>query len=63
MLIIGIVFLIAFAIYEWKGTKIGVLHHELFRQGKASRTFALCLPIVFIEGLVAFSYVVFCPVL
>lgn len=62
-LIIGIVVLVAFGLYEWKGTKIGVLDHEMFRHGIASRTFALCLPVAAIEGFVVYSYLVFAPVL
>jgi hypothetical protein len=42
-LVVGIVILIAFALYEWKITKTGILNHDLFRGGKnAGRTFALC---------------------
>jgi hypothetical protein len=40
-LITGIIILISFGLYEWKGTKTGILNHELFRGGKAAgRTFA-----------------------
>src|ERR1700754_4715586 len=28
LLIVGIVVLIGFGVYEWKGTKTGILHHE-----------------------------------
>ena len=63
-LVIGIVILIAFGIYEWKGTKTGILAHELFRGGKArGQTFALCVALIFIEGILVFSYIIFYPVL
>ena len=63
-IIIGIVVLIAFSVYEWKFTKTGILNHDLFRGGKErGRTFALCLLLVFIEGLLLFAYAIFYPVL
>ena len=63
-LIIGIVILISFGVYEWKGTKTGILHHDLFRGGKAAgRTFAICVALIFIEGILLFSYIIFYPVL
>lgn len=64
VLCLGIVFLICFALYEWKGTKSGILHHELFRGGKnEGRTFAICVGLIFVEGICLFSYVVFYPVM
>jgi hypothetical protein len=63
-LVVGIALLIAFGIYEWKFTKTGILHHDLFRGGKnRGRTFAICVGLIFIEGILAFSYVIFYPVL
>jgi len=63
-LIIGIVVLAAFFVYEWKFTKTGILHHDLFRGGRArGRTFAICVGLIFIEGILLFSYVIFYPVL
>jgi hypothetical protein len=63
-LVIGIVVLISFGLYEWKGTKIGILNHELFQGGKArGRTFGLCVGLIFIEGILLFSYIVFYPVM
>ena len=63
-LIVGIATLIAFGIYEWRFTKIGILHHDLFRGGKAQgRTFAICVGLIFLEGILLFSYVIFYPVL
>ncbi|EXJ94996.1 hypothetical protein A1O1_00114 [Capronia coronata CBS 617.96] len=63
-LITGIVILISFGIYEWKGTQTGILHHDLFKGGKAQgRTFAVCLGLIFIEGVMLFSFIVFYPVM
>ncbi len=61
-LCIGIFGLVSFAVYEWKGTKIGILHHGLFQGGRdAGRTFTLCVLLIFLENFVAFSYIVFYP--
>ncbi len=63
-LILGLVILLCFGLYEWKGTKTGILHHELFRGGKAAgRTFAICIFLIFIEGILLFAYVIFYPVM
>ncbi len=63
-LIIGIVILIAFGVYEWKFTKIGIFHHDLFRGGRDyGRTFAICVALIFIEGCMLFAYIIFYPVL
>lgn len=63
-LVVGIVTLLAFGIYEWKFTKTGILHHDLFRGGEnRGRTFAICLGLIFIEGILLFAYVIFYPVL
>lgn len=63
-LIVGIVVMALFFLYEWKGTKSGILNHDLFRGGKpAGRTFAICVCLIFIEGIMLFSYVIFYPVL
>lgn len=63
-LVVGLVSLIGFGIYEWKGTKTGVLHHKLFQGGAAAgRTFAICILLIFIEGVLLFSYVIFFPVM
>ena len=63
-LIVGLVLLAGFGVYEWKGTKNGILNHELFRGGKsAGRTFAICVALIFIEGILLFSYVIFYPVM
>jgi len=63
-LIVGIALLIAFGIYEWLFTKTGIMHHDLFVGGKdAGRTFSICVGLIFIEGILLFSYVIFYPVL
>jgi hypothetical protein len=63
-LVVGIATLLAFCLYEWKFTKTGILHHDLFRGGKdRGHTFALCLGLIFIEGIILFAYVIFYPVL
>ena len=63
-LIIGIVILIVFGLYEWKGTKTGIVHHGLFNHDKkAVLTFIICLTLVFIEGIVVFSFILFYPTL
>ncbi|KAK1054192.1 hypothetical protein LTR74_016011 [Friedmanniomyces endolithicus] len=63
-LILGLVTLIAFAIYEWLGIKTGMAHHDLFRGGwRVGGTFSIFLALIFIEGVMLFSYVIFYPVL
>ncbi len=63
-MIVGIVILIGFGIYEWKFTRTGILHHDLFSGGKnRGRTFALCVGLIFIEGILLFSYIIFYPTL
>ena len=64
LIVVGIVVMGAFFIYEWKATKTGILHHDLFRGGKnAGRTFAICVSLIFIEGILLFSYIIFFPVM
>ena len=63
-LIAGLVILICFCLYEWKGTTTGIVHHELFRGGKSrGRTFALCVALLSIEAAMLFTYIIFYPVL
>ncbi|GAD99999.1 similar to MFS drug efflux pump [Paecilomyces variotii No. 5] len=63
-IIVGICLLVAFAVYEWKFTEVGILHHDLFGHGKErGRTFAICASLMLIEGIFLFSYVLFYPVL
>jgi hypothetical protein len=63
-IIAGIVILAVFGIYEWNFTNTGILNHDLFRGGKnAGRTFAICVGLIAIEGIMLFSYILFYPVL
>ena len=63
-LVSGIVVLISFFLFEWKGTKTGILHHDLFLGGKEKgRTFSICAGLLFIEGIMLFGIVIFYPVL
>lgn len=62
-LIIGIVVVAVFGVYEWKGTSTGILHHELFRHGSRSRTFVICCILIFIEGMMLYPFILFYPVL
>lgn len=61
-LIIGICVLVAFGVYEWKFTSTGILHHDLFRGGKnRGQTFSLLVSLIFIEGILLFTYILFYP--
>jgi hypothetical protein len=63
-LIVGIVVIITFGLYEWRLTKIGILHHDLFHGGKnRGQTFAICVGLIFIEGILFFAYAIYYPVL
>jgi hypothetical protein len=62
--VIGIATLVAFGIYEWKGTKTGILHHGLFRGGRnKGRTFAICVALLFTEAIIAFAIGIFYPIM
>lgn len=64
VLLLGVVGLGIFGIYEWKGTKTGILHHELFNHDKRMvRTFVICLFLMFAEGVLVYSFAIFYPVL
>ena len=63
-LVIGIVLLIAFGVYEWRFTKTGLINHDLFRGGSTGRhTFTVCIVLIAIEGILFFSYVIYYPIL
>jgi MFS family permease len=51
-LVVGIVLLIAFFVYEWKFTRTGMLHHDLFSRGRNFVVAELC---IFVEGMVFFA--------
>ncbi|OKL59548.1 hypothetical protein UA08_05366 [Talaromyces atroroseus] len=64
LLVIGLVTLIGFGVYEWKGTTTGILHHGLFQGSKpGGRTFSICIFLMVIEGILLFSYVLFYPIM
>lgn len=61
-LVVGIAVMIIFGVYEWKFTETGIVHHDLFRGGKdRGRTFAICVGLIFVEGIMLFAYVIFYP--
>lgn len=61
-LIIGLCVLVAFGVYEWKFKSTGILHHDLFRGGKErGQTFSVLVSLIFIEGILLFSYILFYP--
>lgn len=63
-IIIGIAVLGLFTFYEWKLTKTGILHHDLFKDVSADGlTFSLCVLLIFLEGFLVFGYIVFYPLL
>lgn len=63
-LLIGSAALIVFFIYEWKGTKTGILHHELFNHDKTNvRTFVICLILVFVESPMLYTMILEYPLL
>ena len=63
-LVTGLVAMVIFCLYEWKGTDTGLLHHDLFRGGPGKgRTFAVLLALMFIEGILMFAFVIFYPIL
>ncbi len=63
-MIIGIIILIIFGIWEWKGTKTGILHHELFQgENDRGRSFALYNALIFIEAILLFTFAIFYPIM
>ncbi|KAK4900712.1 hypothetical protein LTR49_027422 [Elasticomyces elasticus] len=51
-LVVGVILLMVFILYEWKVNATGILHHGLFLRG---RNFAICLALIFVEGLAFFA--------
>ncbi|GAA5977306.1 hypothetical protein JCM10908_004931 [Rhodotorula pacifica] len=49
----GLVGFAVFGVWEWKGNTQGLLHHALFSR---SRNYALCLGLLFTEGILFFSF-------
>jgi hypothetical protein len=63
-LITGIITLVAFGVYEWKGTSTGILHHDLFRGGKSqARIFVICIGLIVVEAITGFTITIFYPIL
>lgn len=59
-LVIGLVTLVVFGLYEWKGTKSPLVDHGHFKGGKnEGRTFTLCMFLICIEGIMLFAVAVF----
>lgn len=59
-IVIGFVVLVAFGLYEWKGTDHGVLSHELFRGGKSrGRNYAILNGLMVVEAVLGFPFIVF----
>ncbi|BGO89498.1 hypothetical protein NBRC10512_003958 [Rhodotorula toruloides] len=52
-LLTGVAGLVAFGFWEWKGNKEGLLHHALFSK---SRNYGLSLALLFLEGILFFSF-------
>ncbi|KAK5312453.1 hypothetical protein LTR93_011324 [Exophiala xenobiotica] len=60
----GLAILVVFGLYEWKVTKTGILHHDLFRGGELKgRTFAICCVLFFIEGLCFATFLIVAPLM
>jgi hypothetical protein len=53
-LVVGCLMLVVFAIYEWRFTREGMFHHDLFR-GTGGRNFVIAELSLFAEGLVFFA--------
>ena len=51
-LVVGVALLAGFFIYEWKFTRTGMLHHDLFSRGRNFVVAELC---IFVEGMVFFA--------
>lgn len=64
-LVSGLAVLIAFGAYETWGTKIGILHHELFRGAtrRQRANFSIFCILFFCEGAIFFATAVWYPVM
>ncbi|KEF63228.1 uncharacterized protein A1O9_01205 [Exophiala aquamarina CBS 119918] len=61
--IIGGMILVAFFLYEWRGTKTGILHHEIFNGADGTgRTAAISMFLIAVEAIMATPYYLFYPV-
>ncbi|OAL54691.1 putative siderophore iron transporter [Pyrenochaeta sp. DS3sAY3a] len=62
--VVGGLLAVAFGMYEWKGTRVGILHHDLFLPGKPNgRTFAICTGLFAIEAILIITFTIFYPIL
>jgi MFS family permease len=63
-LVIGGVLLICFELYEWKGTRVGITHHDMFSIGKTvARNLSICFGLMCGEAILLFSILIFYPVM
>jgi hypothetical protein len=63
-IVVGGVLVVAFGMYEWKGTSTGILHHDLFLPGKSNgRTFAICTGLFAVEAILIITFTIFYPIL
>ncbi|GAM88149.1 hypothetical protein ANO11243_061800 [Dothideomycetidae sp. 11243] len=63
-LIVGLIVIVVFGLYEWKGTSTGILNHDLFRKGTAHpRTLVLLIALLALEAIMIFGYSLFFPIL
>ena len=63
-MILGIAILGAFGLWEWKGTKFGIMSHELFiGENSRGRSFSVYVSLIFIEAILLFTFSIFYPVM
>ncbi|KEF62896.1 uncharacterized protein A1O9_00870 [Exophiala aquamarina CBS 119918] len=63
-LILGLVIMVGFALYEWKGTTTGMIHHDIFSLGRRyTRTFTFLCLIFATEAAQLFGFIIFYPIL
>ncbi|KAH7089425.1 putative siderophore iron transporter [Paraphoma chrysanthemicola] len=63
-IVVGGVLAVAFGIYEWKGTRAGILHHDLFLPGRPNgRTFGICTGLFAVEAILIITFTIFYPIL
>jgi hypothetical protein len=61
--IVGGVIFVFFFLYEWRGTKTGILHHEIFNGTDGTgRTAAVSMFLIAVEAIMASAYYLFYPV-
>src|SRR5690242_19723154 len=61
-IVVGGVLAVAFGIYEWKGTRAGILHHDLFLPGRPNgRTFSICTGLFAVEAILIITFTIFYP--